>query len=351
MNRFRDWIERRAHIGMMLDVYRRRGLIMEGKFLRAAPWYMVAEKSHYLNKYGRLPTSEDATGDRKGIFLVSQLLGGGPKIYRPTAEETEALEHVELRLPVSDYEQPFETFAVEFPAAYASKRKIPEVSGPGESDPYLAIAHRAASWLLVGVFMEGNIVDIIGVDLTDSGRSMEATLDNNVAEGAHAKNLKRLLRVTLNSCLLLTNYGCVRVGYDDPKGVKKLKERANRNDAQAEWHRHLLAATPVVYRVDQHIKLFRERRYVRRDGDGESGRQVGPHWRNGHWCWQPHGPGNTLRKKIMRPGLFVNPHLFFGQMSDTNVTMTTGGAGRGPDGSPGPTPGQGGEAAADRGQV
>ena len=245
MNRFRDWVNQNVYVAAMLDIYRRRGLTMDGRYLRSATWYaeQEAQRVQKARLVGPLNT-EEIDASRKSVFLMSQLLGGGPKIYRPTVDETEALEHVELRLPVSEYEQPFETFAVEYPEAYASRRRLPYADTATEQSPVLAVAHHNRDWLLVGIFTEDNAADTIGIDLRNGDRSMEQALHANIGAATHLPHLRSLLRVVLNACLLLTNYGCERVGYDDPKGTKKLKERANRNDAQAEWHRNLLAATP-----------------------------------------------------------------------------------------------------------
>jgi hypothetical protein len=51
-------------------------------------------------------------------------------------------------------------------------------------------------------------------------------------------------------------------------------------------------------------------RRCRIEGGGilEASRDIKTHWRRGHWRWQPHGPGNSLRKRIrVRPSLVNAP--------------------------------------------
>ena len=78
-----------------------------------------------------------------------------------------------------------------------------------------------------------------------------------------------------------------------------------------------------MYGFDQHIKVY-ETETTHGTGD-HTGHDVKPHWRRGHWAHQPCGPKGQDRKLIFRPAVLVNSHLFGGKLSDTRVTMTTGG--------------------------
>ena len=79
--------------------------------------------------------------------------------------------------------------------------------------------------------------------------------------------------------------------------------------------------TPVRYAFAQEVTLYRrEAGEARSEGDGSGGWTVSPHWRRGHWHWQPCGVGRSERRRVAIPSVLVNGHLFVGSPADTVAT-------------------------------
>ena len=55
------------------------------------------------------------------LYAQSKALAEGPKLLCPTAEQCEALEHVDVNVSFDDYVQPFPTFLLELPLDYRRK--------------------------------------------------------------------------------------------------------------------------------------------------------------------------------------------------------------------------------------
>src|SRR5580704_13752725 len=100
------------------------------------------------------------------------------------------------------------------------------------------------------------------------------------------------------------------------KYAKLARKRGPKETAKAEME---VRMTPVRYSFAQEVTLFhRETGSV--EGNGAGGCTVSPHWRRGHWRWQPHGPGRQERKRVAIPSVLVNGHLFLGTPADTVTT-------------------------------
>ena len=78
--------------------------------------------------------------------------------------------------------------------------------------------------------------------------------------------------------------------------------------------------TPVRYAFAQEVTLYQKERATGQHGDGEGGWTVSPHWRRGHWRWQPCGAGRSERRRVAIPSVLVNAHRFLGSPADTVTT-------------------------------
>jgi hypothetical protein len=65
-----------------------------------------------------------------------------------------------------------------------------------------------------------------------------------------------------------------------------------------------LRTAPVRYAFAQEITLFHLE--TAETDSGRGGWTVTPHWRKGHWRWQPCGPGRSERQRIAIPSVLVN---------------------------------------------
>ncbi len=76
------------------------------------------------------------------VWSAAGFFANGPKVFRPTITECEALENVEMNFPFSSYRQPFETMGVELPADYYTSRMVP-MPNFGTHAPVVAIVRYA----------------------------------------------------------------------------------------------------------------------------------------------------------------------------------------------------------------
>src|SRR5262245_43717192 len=82
---------------------------------------MVLRGMEYLNN-GRFAGAIAA-------YLDGMLLHHGPKVFRPTPDECDALAEIELSLPLAEYAQPFPAFQVEYPHAWRARNAVEGESG------------------------------------------------------------------------------------------------------------------------------------------------------------------------------------------------------------------------------
>jgi hypothetical protein len=142
-----------------------------------------------------------------------------------------------------------------------------------------------------------------------------------------------LSKVALNVCLLATAYGVRCLGPDNPSHYERLKRYAQlarkRGPEEAKKAEMELRIAPARYAFAQEVTLYqREPGEVRSRENGTGGWTVSPHWRRGHWRWQPCGPGRQERRRVAIPSVLVNAHLFLGAASDTVTTYRVGGGDR-----------------------
>jgi hypothetical protein len=60
--------------------------------------------------------------DQIDLWLMAEVVNGGPKIFRPTLEQCLALEQIAPRVPLADYVQPYAAMIVELPEEYRKLR-------------------------------------------------------------------------------------------------------------------------------------------------------------------------------------------------------------------------------------
>jgi hypothetical protein len=131
-----------------------------------------------------------------------------------------------------------------------------------------------------------------------------------------------LSKLALNVCLLATAYGVRCLGPANPSHHERLKRYARlaqkRGRDQQEKADLEVRLVPLRYAFAQEVTLYRrEAGEVRTEGNGGGGWTVSPHWRRGHWRWQPCGPGRQERRRVAIPSVLVNGYLFLGTPADT----------------------------------
>ena len=299
--------------------------------------------------------------DRLGLLIWASFFGDGPKTFRPTVKEFEALRHVECRFPQSMYRQPFETLGVEFPSDIGDRWDIWDAQMQCDARPVAAVLHHPTGkpGLFVNMLFSSGMerLTAIPMGLTHPERGdvemeehvralLPATklayilgddkmkLERNEGESDQAFEdrmkheglvCSEIVRVAINAAFLLVQGGCRKVGLANPIQHKDLKHQVDAKKARPEVKeraRQALLAQAVVYGFDQTIKVYDEGSTFEPNGDpAKAGYHVKPHWRHGCFVNQPCGAGRAQRKVIYRKPIFVNQHLFGGSMAAAKVTM------------------------------
>jgi hypothetical protein len=265
---------------------------------------------------------------------MSRTLAEGPKLFAFDALTCEALENFDLNVGTGDYLQPFPSVVIELPVDYTKKRVVPFDAGK-HSPNFLIVCHEpAASCVMVTMHLTSHQVMTRLLKLDPAW-----TLEEMWAKGARSWDAKdslgmtpeetalgsALSRLALNVCLIATAYGVRCLGPANPSHHERLKRYAKlaqkRGPEKAEQAEMELRAMPVRYAFAQEVALYqREPSEVRTEADGTGGWTVSPHWRRGHWRWQPCGPGRQERRRVAIPSVLVNGHLFLGTPADTVTT-------------------------------
>jgi hypothetical protein len=266
-------------------------------------------------------------------FVMSRTLAEGPKVFAFDALTCEALENFELGVSTADYLQPFPSVVVELPADYTRKRVVPFEEGSHAPD-FVVVRHEpeAGCVLLAMHLTSGQVLTrLLKLDraltleeMWEQGkRAWDArdTLGMTPEEAALGSALSKL---ALNVCLLATAYGVRCLGPANPPYYERLKRYAKlarkRGREQQERAELEVRMTPVRYAFAQEVTLYHREPAAEHNRAGEGGGTVSPHWRRGHWRWQPCGAGRSERRRTAIPPVLVNGRLFLGSPADTAAT-------------------------------
>lgn len=234
--------------------------------------------------------------DAFSMWALSIWAGEGPKIFRPTLEQCKALEQVEVRLELNDYAQPYKVLCVDLP--------------PKEYGPFTAILchldyqdeFAKQGKMFSGVLITGNHFDEITTTVTVDGRPMEESLirfDEDCRDQAPLAS--KVLRVGINACLALVNYGN-QAALLFPKEEERDRKLGRENSERGRNARWRAKTSPRLISFPHEVRLYHtEGGHPAGEGTGKE-RPI--HWRRGHWHTVLHGVGKTLRKlKLYKPVL------------------------------------------------
>lgn len=246
--------------------------------------------------------------DMFSFWAFSVWLADGPKIFRPTPEQCDALEQIAVNVELADYAQPYPALAVELPKGrYGTFRSV--------------ICHHAQDGMLSCVTItESNRDDIVttihrdGHPIEQSLQTYDDSIDNELG-----RLCGRALRVAVNSCLALVNFGC-HFDYLLKKEAERDRGLAGENSERGERARKRLALHLLEVSFDRTVVLHRTEGRIRAEPGTPTGREVAPHWRRGHWHTVAHGVGKAERKRVLYPPTLVRKDKMLG---DETVTSTT----------------------------
>lgn len=272
------------------------------------------EANHYRARI-RQPTwlRRLASGgtDAFAMHAGSTWLINGPKVFRPAPEQCAALEQIEVRLTLEEYAQPYPALLVALPR--------------GQYGPFNSVlCHRhPRPYLIMTLNSDDHTNDICTTVARTDGNQIEVSIQRFDADLAELSQVAaRVLRVACNSCLALAHYGN-HLGYLFPKEVENDRRLAREQTERGERARRRLALAVQQVTFSQEITLHRTERRAWDGEPGCSGAQKSTHWRRGHWHTVPHGPGRSLRKKVLYPPVLVRADLFTGDLADTLTSYQT----------------------------
>lgn len=230
-----------------------------------------------------------------GIALVQ-----GPRIFYPTENQFEGCEELGLHIPIEEYQQPYEVMIVRIPDG--CRKRLSEWSGlPLVECGQCVLVHRypdgkVFTMMRFGVGEVPEYTNFFTADFKEPDADLEAAVLREQAgkawktTNAEAAYCNTCFRAALNLNLLLMHFGHQDGGPLDPVAYKK-----HRKNPKLEKYKHGDFKTVLL---DQEIR-FPEHRTEPKEPGEPTGREVRPHRRRRHWRMQPHGPNNSLRKRIL----------------------------------------------------
>lgn len=311
----RDWHPALRWLGKLdqwIDYHRlddkRTAFMVDWDKINASPGN--AAHAHYLK---RILNSAKQLTRQENLVLAwidafAACLANGPKIFIPTAEQFDSMQHVELRVPISDYRQPYPALVVQIPEE--SRRAL--AARVGES------LNNAPRWAMLrtGVSKAGHRHVLVGHHFVKDGKDNthffqersefttveDALLSRVINEGDASTSydfVEASGRACFNLMLMLTHYG-----WRDGPPLHPADHAKHRRKKNLERFKH---ADFTTVEMKQHVIVRREFSGPAEPGQ-PTGREVAPHWRRGHWRRWP-GYRNVLLAGGTPKITFINPQL------------------------------------------
>jgi len=261
--------------------------------------------------------------DCQYVFGTGRLFIDGPRIFRPTLEQCEALKQIEVKLEFKDYAQPFEVMCVEYPKNFDRKY---ETNDPRGGTKIVEPDFTILCWIPETTLILCNLVHrpgegwqgIVGSVGQTGNKEIESWL-NPVSDPSQGIEFvlrdqettvnKELDRIALNSMLMLMEFGCKNKGYDNESYAKSLQRRIERK-VRTDLNKAELHLLGQEFVLEQEVTLYNHSRTViHSDNEEQLRKPAKPHIRRGHWKMVAHGIGHSLRKRMLIKPTKVNWHL------------------------------------------
>lgn len=242
----------------------------------------------------------------------SAALARGPKLFRPTAEQFDSMQHVDIRIPISDLQLPFPAMVIAVPQQCYDAIVAAGADKPGHlmvlrqrktEEDRNAITVINGEWAYFFQDRDGwdSVEDALHIHCIDQSRDPSKEMLAHVAAMTMA-------RAALNLALMLTHYGHSRPQPLDQKSYTKHRQRA---DLQRFCTGDFMAVDMV-----QHV-VVRALSEPTGDESGQTGREMPPHWRRGHWRNQKVGAGRQVTKLVFVRPCLVRPDRIVGDEADS----------------------------------
>lgn len=280
--------------------------------------------------------------DARGLFWTRancEVLKNGIKTLRPTLEQCESLEYVDIPLKLLDYQQPYPAVIVDLPKEYRDKIKTVYGDCPKVTIAFLYSLINKDPCLLVGSpYLTNKEKSEVFYLMHENGQTIEERLKVFILDGPTGPQLnmeqiaemetedsinqfsigERLARITINLCLAATHFGHTEPTVANSSYQNKLLERCKKNPT--EGNKIASEMEPLFFTIQQDITI----RNHHSPGQDLGGTHASPksHWRRGHWRMQPFGKGLTEKKRIFIRPIFIRGVLFKGNLGATRVEYT-----------------------------
>ena len=295
----------------------------EASFARIVLPAAAPHLHHAINRIAKSPSPHLLC-----FNALAKALASGPKLLRATSQQCRAMEHVDVNVSFSDYQQPYPAVFLELPNDY---RKVLEQRFAIPCPKYVLSFHDVESQFIFVIaftafFRSEGLPNIVVAALPPCPKY--ATVEDALREGkdlpADLQMGKIAQRISLNLCLLMTHYGVREDGPPNPGEAKALQRAIRRRKpSKADQARSQLAVMPTLISFKQEIKFCTEENRTTSNGDGirihGGGTPKKPHWRRGYFRHQRIGPGRIETKLTFIPPVFVNSDHFGGDLKDTEV--------------------------------
>lgn len=304
----KDWIELVPHPDEnACGVNIKWGNLTDGVGRHGVEWLATA-----IRKFG--------PNDALTCEALSRVAADGPKLFKLTEEQCESLEHVDIRLTVGEYSQPYPAMLVQFPPAWVARTRAqyPQFVCPDFEAVRWWPEHKFA--YILGIHKSAppaggdNCMVLVHNETRTIEQALARAIDMPTEE---AQVMARYHRIALNAMLLLMQHGSTTTA-SNPEFLERSrafyrKRRLETTDLEIRTH---------VYNVALQQQIVVRGATVPRDpGDGTHA-SPHPHWRRGHWARQRHGTGRTLVKLVFRAPVFVMGDQFVGDRAQSSVTYT-----------------------------
>ena len=288
-----------------------------------------------------------STNDKEELFTyaMSKSLAEGPKMFRPKLLQCKGFENTMVRIPFSQYAQPYETLLVEFPEDY---RQLKIQEGWSKCPRYVISWYdRDLKMIMVTCQFDSADDRIISLlSYTPEHDTIETLLSDPIffeADGTVAqeevedfKIAQTFERIAVNLNLLIM-YGDMKhittplnkaawASYRELK--KKYEKKRNKEGLLGLRDYGVGLIDEVKFDEADLAQQIGFRVQLIPDAPGEPGdgthASPKPHWRRGHWAQQPCGPNFSLRKPILRAPVFVVGRAYKGveiDLSNTSVII------------------------------
>ena len=286
---------------------------------------------------------------------LAKALAGGPKIFRPTAMQCEALQHAEARYAFKDYKQPFPVITLEIPEDY--RKLLQEKYGIKESPQYVIVNHDDKNRFInvSSFYSKSNIITHITPDRAEYETIEESLVRNRERRQDDVKEVdgkflkpgnptiqgstegefnaaENVQRLGINFAMMMSLYTVKEVGPLDPSNYKVWQEEAKGvrrgglpSNRAIEAKKKLAAAMQLI-QFNQQVEFYdeiEERIEVGQGVDIEKlHKSPRSHWRRGHFAMQPCGLGRRERKMIFRKPKLIRAKYFLGDIKDASATYT-----------------------------